>query len=173
MEMGYRMAPSEKPVQTTTDGRYLIIKGRRWRASDPSIPAKLRQELVNELMSARRAVKQGEIGASKRVNNAKLALGERGQPWWEEPESDSMGERIRATIRSLLSHRANTSICPSDVARIVGGPDEGWRKYMGQVRQIAAALAVQGEVVATQNGEPVEADGVKGPIRIRRRHPGE
>lgn len=171
--MGYKMAPSGEPVQTTTDGRYLIIKGRRWRASDPSIPAKLRQELVNELMSARRAVMQGEDGARKRVNDAKLALGERGQPWWEDPDPDSMGERIRATIRTLLSHRVDTSICPSDVARIVGGPDEGWRKYMGQVRQIAAALATQGEVFATQNGEPVEADGAKGPIRISRRRPDE
>lgn len=123
-------------------------------------------------MSARRAVMQGEDGARKRVNDAKLALGERGQPWWEDPDPDSIGERIRATIRSLLSHKVDTSSCPSDVARIVGGPDEGWRKYMGQVRQMAAALAAQGEVVATQNYEPVEGDGAKGPIRIRRRHPG-
>lgn len=165
------MTPAKKSAQTTPDGRYLVIEGRRWRASDPAIPPKLRQELVDELMSARRAVKKGQSDARTRVNNAKLALGERGQPWWEDPDPELMGERIRATIRSLLSHRANTSICPSEVARIVGGPDEGWRGYMGQVRQIAAALAAQGEVIATQKGEPVEADSARGPIRIRRRNP--
>lgn len=25
-------------VERTDDGRYIVVKGRRWRASDPSIP---------------------------------------------------------------------------------------------------------------------------------------
>ena len=77
--------------ERTPDGHYVVIDGRRWRATDPSIPEERRQELVNELMSARRAVgaakkagdEDAERAARKRVNAAKVALGERGEPWWE------------------------------------------------------------------------------------------
>ena len=41
----------------TEDGRYVVINGRRWRATDPSISAADAQVLRSELMSARRAVK--------------------------------------------------------------------------------------------------------------------
>lgn len=77
--------------ELTPDGRYIVIDGRRWRRSDPSLSAERRQELVDELMSARRAVaaakqagdSSGESAARARVHTAKLALGERGTPWWE------------------------------------------------------------------------------------------
>ena len=77
--------------ERTPDGHYVVIDGRRWRATDPWIPEERRQELVNELMSARRAVgaakkagdEDAERAARKRVHAAKVALGERGEPWWE------------------------------------------------------------------------------------------
>ena len=77
--------------EKTPDGRYVIIDGRRWRATDPSLPEERRQELVNELMSARRAVgaakragdAEAEAAARARVHAAKVALGERGPKWWE------------------------------------------------------------------------------------------
>ena len=80
--------------EKTPDGRYVIIDGRRWRATDPSIPEERRRELVAELMDARRAVgtakRDGDAGAEKaaraRVHAAKVALGERGKPWWERDE---------------------------------------------------------------------------------------
>jgi hypothetical protein len=80
------MAPERTP-----DGRYVIVDGRRWRASDPSLPEERRQELVDELMSARRAVGAAkrtgdavaERAARDRVHAAKGALGERGPKWWE------------------------------------------------------------------------------------------
>ena len=76
--------------QRTPDGRYVIIDGRRWRASDPSLNEDRRRELVAELMSARRAVGSAkrkndapaERTARDRVNAAKVALGERGPKWW-------------------------------------------------------------------------------------------
>jgi hypothetical protein len=37
------------------DDRRVVIDGRRWRRTDPSIPSTLRSELVHELMDARRA----------------------------------------------------------------------------------------------------------------------
>jgi uncharacterized protein len=77
--------------ERTPDGRYIIVDGRRWRATDPSIPEERRQELVRELMAARRAVgvakRAGDdaaLGAARaRVHAAKVALGERGPKWWE------------------------------------------------------------------------------------------
>ena len=163
------MMPSDKTAETTPDGRHLIINGRKWRASDPSIPPKLRQELVDELMSARRAVKASEKDARARVNDAKVALGERGQPWWEPRGPAAFDERISATIRALLRKRVDSSICPSDVARVVGGEGDAWRGEMGDVRRVAAGMASRGEIVATQKGIAVEADRVSGPIRLNRR----
>ena len=80
-------------MRKTPDGRYVVIDGRRGRASDPGLPEERRQELVNELMAARRAVgaaKRAGDGAAERaardrVHAAKVALGERGTPWWIEP----------------------------------------------------------------------------------------
>lgn len=79
--------------ERTPDGRYIVVNGRRWRASDPGLPEARRQELVDELMSARRTVgaakragdPEAERAARDRVHAAKVALGERGTPWWEEP----------------------------------------------------------------------------------------
>ena len=51
--------------ERTADGRYLIIDGRRWRASDPAIPEARRRQLVGELMDARRAVAAGGGGATR------------------------------------------------------------------------------------------------------------
>lgn len=77
--------------ERTAGGHHVIIDGRRWRASDPRLSEEERQEHVDELMSARRA-----MGAAKRagdddavqaardqVHAAKVALGERGPKWWD------------------------------------------------------------------------------------------
>ncbi|MGC4938138.1 hypothetical protein [Kribbella sp. DT2] len=66
--------------EKTEDGRYLIVSGRRWRAADPAIPESLRRELVSELMAARRLVRDDPEVARPRVQDAKVALGERGDP---------------------------------------------------------------------------------------------
>lgn len=74
----------------TPDGRYFVVKARLWRCTDPSLPAAQRAHWVQELMAARRAVraaagKAAELQAARqRVHAAKLALGERGPPWWGE-----------------------------------------------------------------------------------------
>jgi hypothetical protein len=76
----------------TPDGHHVIINGRRWRATDPEIPDDAAAVLRRELMSARRAVGAAlrasddgaEATARDRVQAAKIALGERGTPWWEQ-----------------------------------------------------------------------------------------
>jgi hypothetical protein len=112
------------------DSRFITIDGRRWRATDPSIPPTLRAELVDELMDARRAVGAAARAddeaavrrARSRVHAAKVALGERGAPWWEEPSDAALRTRVEATIASLARHRApDRTICPSDAARAIGG----------------------------------------------------
>jgi hypothetical protein len=85
--------------ERTPDGHYVIIEGRRWRATDPSIPEERRQELVRDLMKARRDVgaakragdPEAEAEARSRVHAAKVALGERGPKWWEKDGSSSSG----------------------------------------------------------------------------------
>ncbi|MEQ8850022.1 hypothetical protein [Botrimarina sp.] len=78
----------------TPDGRYLVVSGRLWRATDPALAADEKQRLVSELMSARRAVRDSEQdiesqrAARRRVHNAKLALGERGPVWWTDGQRD-------------------------------------------------------------------------------------
>lgn len=161
--------PGQSEVERTDDGRYVVIDGRRWRASDPHIPDALRQELVDELMSARRAVRTRDpdavARARARVQDAKVALGERGHPWWSEPTTDALTVRALATLRALLRKRDGRSICPSDVARVIGG--ESWRDQMTQVRAVAGDLVELGEVTITQKGEEVPVD-VPGPIRLNR-----
>ncbi len=82
--------------ERSDDGRYVIIKGRRWRATDPDIPEVEAAELRRALMAARRAVgralKSGDPDAERAaradVQAAKVALGERGTPWWEQSASE-------------------------------------------------------------------------------------
>ena len=53
--------------EATADGRYIVVDGRRWRATDPAIPESLRRQLVDELMDARRAVRSDPDTARPRV----------------------------------------------------------------------------------------------------------
>ncbi|WP_312168182.1 DUF3253 domain-containing protein [Microbacterium sp.] len=152
--------------ELTADGHHVVIDGRRWRATDPSIPDGFRQELVDELMAARRAVKASESEVRRRVQDAKTALGERGAPWWEDRTGETFDERIAATIRTLLRHRGQSSICPSDVARTVGGAS--WRPVMPDVRRVAADLADRDEIIVTQKQQPVSIREARGPVRIIR-----
>ena len=152
--------------ERTEDGRYVIVSGRRWRASDPDVPETLRTQLVGSLMAARRAVRAEGDAARHRVHDAKLALGERGEPWWEEPTPQGLATRAAATARALLRGRdVDSSLCPSEVARVVGG--SRWRDRMDAVRAVAFDLAESGELRVLQGGRPVER-GAGGPIRIGR-----
>lgn len=80
----------------TPDGRYIIVRGRLWRAANPDLAAVQHEALVHELMDARRAVAQAlrgadaaaERGARARVDAAKIALGERGPVWWQDRAPD-------------------------------------------------------------------------------------
>ncbi|MFC3689890.1 biopolymer transporter Tol [Aquipuribacter hungaricus] len=80
----------------TPDGRYLVVRGRLWRRSDPRLGDEERAGLTAELMSARRAkgaaMRAGDEAAREaaraRVDAAKHALGERGPVWWDDGAPD-------------------------------------------------------------------------------------
>lgn len=160
--------PRDEGPDRTEDGHYIVVKGRRWRATDPGVPAALGQELTTELMRARRAVGAQREQARSWVQDAKVALGERGEPWWEQPSVEGRRQRMACVIRALLRHRAGKTICPSDVARVVGSHE--WRALMPQVRDVAAGLVGEGVCEARQKGEPVDLATARGPVRLA---PGE
>ncbi|MCZ2497950.1 hypothetical protein GN316_14385 [Xylophilus sp. Kf1] len=80
----------------TPDGRYFVVRGRLWRASNPGLGEADRQFWVDQLMAARRqvgaALKRGDRDAEKAaraaVDAAKRALGERGPVWWDDGAAD-------------------------------------------------------------------------------------
>lgn len=89
----------------TPDGRYLVVRGRLWRSSDPSLSEADRERLVGELMTARRAkqaaMRAGDDAARERarqdVDAAKHALGERGPVWWDDGAPDLTRRMITTT----------------------------------------------------------------------------
>lgn len=155
---------SRDDVERTPDGHHIVVDGRRWRATDTSIPEPLRAELVKELMRARRLVSTRGDEVRPYVQDAKVALGERGEPWWEEPTEQGRRDRLAATMRALLRHRETSTICPSDAARVVGG--EGWREVMDVARDVARELHEQEVVEVRQGGERVDPSTASGPLRI-------
>ena len=89
-----------------------VIKGRRWRISDPALDDAVRQHLVNELMDGRRAVKSASkaddpdavTAARARVHAAKVALGERGPAWWEPMSAEDVATRVHAFLSVIGDH---------------------------------------------------------------------
>ena len=80
-------------VERTPDGRWIVVDGRRWRATDPLIPPERRDELQRILMAWRREVRRAKGTADERrardgVRAAKVALGERGTPWWAQTDDE-------------------------------------------------------------------------------------
>lgn len=72
------------------------MKGRLWRTTNPALDEQTRQRYVKDLMKARNQVKQAKrqddaealSAARTRVNQAKVALGERGPVWWTDDAPD-------------------------------------------------------------------------------------
>ncbi|MYZ10835.1 hypothetical protein GT028_26250 [Streptomyces sp. SID2999] len=80
---------AQEPPEKTPDGHFVVINGRRWRATDPDVPEEVAAQLRRHLMAGRRGVRDAENSEAERVargrvRGAKVALGERGTPWWEE-----------------------------------------------------------------------------------------
>lgn len=92
-------------VLTTPDGRYLIVRGRLWRTSNPHLSDDQREALVHDLMDARRAVKRAKKSGDPKdmskaragVDKAKRGLGERGPVWWTDGTPDYNRHMVKNT----------------------------------------------------------------------------
>jgi hypothetical protein len=97
-----------REVGRTDNGRFVVVDGRRWRTSDPALPEDVRARLLHHLGVARSGVRTaGQAGdetavaaARARVQLAKVGLGERGDPWWEQ-DDDARRARWEAALHSL------------------------------------------------------------------------
>lgn len=80
----------------TPDGRYFVVRGRLWRCANPALAPETRQELVEDLTSAHRAISDAKqihdadalSRARQMANTAKVRLGERGPVWWGDGAPD-------------------------------------------------------------------------------------
>lgn len=74
----------------------MVVRGRLWRLANPHLPPAEREALVAALMAARRQVKAAKAAgdpvalaaARGAVDDAKIALGERGPVWWDDGAPD-------------------------------------------------------------------------------------
>ncbi|HIK54161.1 MAG TPA: DUF3253 domain-containing protein [Synechococcales cyanobacterium M55_K2018_004] len=71
----------------------------------------------------------------------------------------------RCILQKLKQRGTEKSICPSEVARELGG--EQWRSLMPLVRQVGIELADAGRLVITQQGHPIHPHAIKGPVRFQ------
>jgi Protein of unknown function (DUF3253) len=70
-------------------------------------------------------------------------------------------------VRQLSRRAADSSICPSDVARALQSDEAAWRALMSQVREVAAAMRDHGRLRITRGGIDVPSDALhRGAIRL-------
>ncbi|MET0865837.1 MAG: DUF2256 and DUF3253 domain-containing protein [Nakamurella sp.] len=80
--------------------------------------------------------------------------------------ANTVDTNLDLALQSLLAERGTSkTVCPSEVARAVGG--EQWRDLMEPARAAARRSVARGEAVITQHGQVVDPSTAKGPIRIR------
>ena len=90
------------------DERWLVVDGRRWRRTDPSLPEDVVVALRSQLGRGRSAVRAGRAAhdddavarARERVGLAKHGLGERGPAWWDADEDERLA-RAREALERL------------------------------------------------------------------------
>ena len=95
-------------TEPSEDERWLVVDGRRWRRTDPSLPEEIVGALTSHLGKGRSAVRSAKKAedsvalerARRRVGLAKHGLGERGPRWWDRDERDRLAQ-ARDAIRQL------------------------------------------------------------------------
>jgi Protein of unknown function (DUF3253) len=75
---------------------------------------------------------------------------------------------IEAAMLGLVTERgADMTVCPSEVARALGGPHpDGWGPLMQPVRRVAVRLAHAGQIAILRKGKPVDPDDFRGIYRL-------
>ena len=96
---------SDEPQE---DEHYFVVKGRRWRRTDPCLPDDVVEALTSHLGRGRSGVRVAKrsgdddavAAARRRVDLAKHGLGERGPRWWED-DPDARVARARDALAEL------------------------------------------------------------------------
>lgn len=72
-----------------------------------------------------------------------------------------------AMLRLVAERGAEKTVCPSEVARALGGPHpDGWGPLMQPVRRVAVRLAHAGRIAILRKGKPVDPDDFRGIYRL-------
>jgi hypothetical protein len=81
----------------------------------------------------------------------------------------SNDEIAQEIVHQLSRRAADSSICPSEVARALQSDEDAWRALMPQVREAAAAMRDEGRLRITRGGVDVPSDALhRGAIRLAR-----
>ena len=93
------------PEAPEDDEKWLVVDGRRWRRTDPAIPAgelaRLKSHLGRGRSGVRTAHGDAELEATRhRTHVAKVGLGERGTPWWDQTDAERR-ERWESALSEL------------------------------------------------------------------------
>jgi hypothetical protein len=75
---------------------------------------------------------------------------------------------IETAMLGLVAQRGTgKTVCPSEVARALGGPHpDNWGPLMQPVRRIAVRLAHAGQITILRKGKPVDPDDFRGIYRL-------
>ena len=75
---------------------------------------------------------------------------------------------ITETLLRLVAERgADKTVCPSEVARALGGPHpDGWGPLMQPVRRAAVRLMKDGRIAILRKGRLVDPDDFRGIYRL-------
>jgi hypothetical protein len=100
--------PGDADADVSDDEKWLVVNGRRWRRTDPSLPTDVVDALKSQLGRGRSGVRTAKAAgdedavarARQRVGLAKHGLGERGAYWWDEMEQARL-ERARQALQQL------------------------------------------------------------------------
>ena len=72
-----------------------------------------------------------------------------------------------AMLDLVAARGAQKTVCPSEVARALGGPHpDGWGPLMQPVRRVAVRLAHAGRIAILRKGKPVDPDDFRGIYRL-------
>jgi len=108
------------PALLTPDSRYIVVRGRLWRAANPGLAPGERDALTRRLMNARREVAAAlRVGDDERlarargeVDASKVALGERGAVWWTDGAPDLNRKLVKNTPYAPWFETAGGSVSP-------------------------------------------------------------
>lgn len=74
-------------------------------------------------------------------------------------------DAVARTILSLAADRGGGTICPTEAARTASGAPD-WHHLLPVVRRVAVRLALEGRIVITRKGKPVDPTDFKGVYRL-------